>query len=693
MIRMGKLWLASACGRRGKWVAVAVWLGVVALFGVFAGSVESVQDNDETRWMPAGAGSTRAAEVARLAFPDEDTVPMIAVYSRKGGLSDRDRAVVEDDRTALERLVGDRVTGPRFSTDGESVTVTVPVAGDDVDSGEVGRIVADARAAVAESLPPGLEAKVTGPAAFRADSVEANGSADLGLSLATVAVVVVVLLLTYRSPVLPLVTLVCVVAGVVVAQGGTYLLARAGVVVSGSSYVLMVVLVFGLGTDYALLLISRYRDELSTHEDRHRAMAVAVRHTVPTVVASGATVMLAALALLTADMNSTRGIGPVAAVAVAAAVAAMTTFLPALLVLLGRWVFWPRVPGRAVGGGGPVTRGGWSAVAGTVGARPRRIWVASLLGLAVAGCGVLWLEVGSLAGAENFTREPESVAGQRMLAAHFPEGSVSTSVVYTPSGTARAAAATAGAVPGVAEVGAVQFSLSGEWARLTVVLDDPPTSAAAQETVVALRDRLAAVDGDALVGGQTAALLDQNRAMNRDLLVIVPVVVVVVALLLALLLRSLLAPLILLGCTLLSAVAALGVSTVIFHALGLPRTDQTVLTLGFLFLVALGADYTIFLMARAREEARRRGHRTGVLHALASTGGVITSAGVVLAATFLVLTITPVVLNVQLGLLVAVGVLIDALVVRALLVPALALDLGPRIWWPSRLADSARGAS
>jgi RND superfamily putative drug exporter len=362
-----------------------------------------------------------------------------------------------------------------------------------------------------------------------------------------------------------------------------------------------------------------------------------------------------------------------------------------VLVMLGRWAFWPRVPLLATGVAAEPAQRGWAAVAGLVSRRPRQIWVVAVLVLVAASAGVLLLRVGGLAGPDNFTRKPDSVVGQEVLAAHFPAGSTAPVMIYASPGVADRVVDAARSTVGVAAVQPAEQSASGNWSRIAVVLRDPPTSASAQETVARLRNQVAANDSAAVIGGQAAALLDQNRAMNRDLAVIVPTTIAVVMLVLGVLLRAVLAPLLLLGCALLSAGAALGVSTLLFRTLGFPRTDQSVLTLGFLFLVALGVDYTIFLMARAREEIGQRGHRSGLLHALAATGGVITSAGVVLAATFLVLTITPVVLNIQLGLLVASGVLIDAFIVRAVLVPAAAIDAGRRIWWPSRLSRAAEG--
>ena len=689
-------------GRVGKWVVLLGWLAAAVVFTALAGRLGEVMDNDETNWLPRGTESTRAAELARREFPTAKTMPLAVIYTRDGRLTPADRAAVEADRAALASLSATTVAPPQIARDRTAMLLTVPVDADKAeDTDYVETLVGKARAEISAGLPAGLTATTTGPAASRADAAEANGEMDGVLAGITVGTVIVMLLITYRGVALPFAALLCVFLAAVLAQGAAYLLGEyAGMVISGSGSFLLTVLTFGVGTDYALLLVSRYREELRRHPDRHAAMAVALRRTTPSVAASAATVVLTALALLAASMNSTRGLGTVAAAAVAAAMLAMTTLLPAVLVIFGRWLFWPRIP-RHAPDGPPVTAettahapGAWPRLGRLLTARPRGIWVGTALALVALTACASALRLGGLTAADNFTREPESVTGQKLVNAHFPAGTTSPTDIYVSRHAAPAVATAARATPGVAAVQPAEPSLNGRWARVRVVLSDPPAGQAAQRTVDRLRREVHNVDRTALVGGPAATSLDTDRAMNRDLRVLVPIILVIVVVMLGLLLRALVAPLLLLGCVLLSFGGALGLSALVFHAAGFPRANQTVIVLGFMFLVALGADYTIFLMGRAREEVARLGHRPGMVRALVATGGVITSAGIVLAATFAVFTATPVVLNIQLGTLVAVGVLIDTFIVRSLLVPALALDVGPRVWWPSRLPrrDTATSA-
>jgi RND superfamily putative drug exporter len=501
----------------------------------------------------------------------------------------------------------------------------------------------------------------------------------------------VLLLLIYRSPVLWLLPMLAVTGGLFTAQAAITLLARAGALtVTDLSAGILNVLVFGAATDYALLLIARYRDELHTTSDHRQALAAAVRAATPAIAASGATVIAAMLCLLAATINSNRGLGPVAALGIAGGLLASLTLLPALLAVTGRRVFWPRTPhtdaaaGNVAGTAGHLaapkpSSGMWVGLGTLIARRPRLVWVLTALVLAAGSVGLVDARLG-LPQDGAFRGAAPTVVGQRLLDAHFPPGASAPALILTDTTASGAVQRAATATPGVVAV--TPAERSGSRTLLRATLADEPDSAAAEQSVTALRDRLAGVPGArALVGGTTAVRLDSARGAAHDRAVVMPLVLAVV--LLVLLLRAVVAPLVLLATVVLSYAAALGVSVALFRALGLAGTDPSVPLYAFLFLVALGVDYNIFLMTRIREETLQHGTRAGTLRGLALTGGVITSAGLVLAATFTTLTVLPLVVLTETGLAVALGVLLDTLLVRSLLVPALTLDLGRRTWWPS----------
>jgi putative drug exporter of the RND superfamily len=674
---------AVVAGRRTKWAVLAGWLLIVAVATVVSGRIGDVETNDARNWLPASAESTRALDLAEAEFDGDDPENLLLLYVREGGLTAADRAAAQADAEALKDIAA--ATPPPPVDDGTALLVMLPLTAEQAAEGTVEPIVERARETTSADKPDGLNTWVTGGPAIAADFDAAFESLDTTLLLVTAGVVTLVLLLTYRSPVLLLAPLLCVGAAVAISTALVALAARyGGLVVDGASASILTVLLFGAGTDYALLLISRYREELRRHPDRHEAMRLALRRSAPAIVASSSTVILALLALLLADLNSTRGLGPVAALGIASALLAMTALLPAVLVACGRWVFWPLVP-RFRPHGTPSTSKGWAAVAGAVARRSRAVWVGTAVVLAALTAGVATLTTG-LPLTASFVSTPDSVRGAEVLASHFPAGSASPTEVYMRTDRQRAVGAAIQSVAGVAQTRPAEPATGGGWVRLPVVLADDPDSDRARQTVRDIRTAARGADPAALVGGRTAQGLDQDTTMDRDLRLVLPVILLVVLLVLIVLLRALVAPLLLLASVVLSFGAALGTSALIFHALGFPRIDNSLLLNGFLFLVALGVDYTIFLMTRAREEVAARGHAAGVPHALAVTGGVITSAGLVLAATFSVLAVLPLVFMMQLGVLVAVGVLLDTFVVRSLLVPALVLDAGRRSWWPSRLA-------
>ncbi|MFI7427206.1 MMPL family transporter [Micromonospora sp. NPDC049836] len=675
-------------GRRGRYAVLLFWLVLLAVAGPLALKLGDVQDNSTLGALPAGAESSRAAQRAADAFPESRRQLAIAVYVRDTGLTDADRARVDADRAAFARYAeGGVVSPPVPAADGRALLFSLPVSMDEDRRAEAVGALKDR---LTDGAPPGLRIALTGDAAAEHDVFDAFGGMDGALLLATALTVALLLLVTYRSPVLWLIPLLAVGAANQLAGAVVYLLAKhAGLAVDFQSQTILTVLVFGVGVDYALLLIARYREELRRHADRHRAMAAALRRSYGAVCASAATVAIGLLCLLAADVPATRGLGPVGAVGIGAALLAMTTLLPAVLVLLGRWLFWPFVPRYSADADTrdrTADHGGWRRVANLVASRPRAVWLGTAAVLVALTFGIGNLSVG-LTDDESFTTEVGSVTGQRLIAAHYPGGSAAPAEILAAAGAADRVVAAARAVPGVAEVAAPQRSADGRWVRVTAVLADAPDSDAAWDAVTGLRAAVHAVPGaQAVVGGRTATLLDERRTVDRDNLVVIPLVLLVVLAVLVLLLRSLVAPLLLMASVVLSFAAAMGAAGLLLDAMGHPRLFVGVPLQTFLFLVALGVDYTIFLMTRAREETALIGHRPGVLRALTVTGGVITSAGIVLAATFGSLLVLPLVPSVQVGVIVAVGILLDTLLVRSLLIPALTLDLGVRTWWPGRLS-------
>jgi putative drug exporter of the RND superfamily len=670
-------------GRITKWAVIAAWLMLGVVVGPLARQLPHVERNDASAFAPRGAESTKARDLLAGTTAGQELLAVV-VYARKSGLTAADRARAARDQQELAGIAaGQRVGSLVESADGQAMLLSVPMDGTDANAAY--NATKRIRDEVTSAAPAGLEVRVTGPAAFVVDGADAFLDVDLKLLLLTVVVVAVLLLLIYRSPILWLLPLVTAALANGIAQGVVYMLVKAtGLTVNGLSSGVLTVLVFGASTDYALLLVSRYREELLHHADRHAAMRVAMRRAVPVIVASAATVGLGLLCLLAADMNSNRSLGPVGAVGIICALAAMTVLLPAMLVSFGRWLFWPWVPRY---GATRPRRSLWTWVARGVARRPRAVWLATAALLVVCAAALPVMRTG-LAADATYTTAPESVVGQRLLAAHFPGGASAPVEVVARGAAGPAVVAAVAATSGVAQV--LPATQAGDLVRVRVVLADPPDSASAERTVERLRSAVHDLPGAAaLVGGYTATQLDTANATRHDRNLVIPAVLALVVIVLALLLRSLVAPLLLVATVVLSFSAALGVCWLTFHYLiGFPALDDQALLLGFVFLVALGVDYNIFLVARVREETRALGdHRAGVLRGLAATGGVITGAGVVLAAAFTLLTIVPLVFAVEFGLLVAGGVLLDTIVVRALLVPALALDAGRFIWWPSRLAE------
>jgi RND superfamily putative drug exporter len=675
-------------GRRAKFAMLALWIVIAAVMGPLALKLTEVQNNDTLGALPGGAETSRAAERAEAAFPAPDALVAVAVYARETGLTEADRAKVTADRAAFAGYAQGGVVPPESpSENGKALLLSFPLAGSaDDQAEEVGEI----KDRLAADTPAGLRTALTGSAGAQDDVFDAFGGMDTTLLLATAAAVALLLLLSYRSPVLWLVPLITAGVASQLASAVVYLVAKyGGLTVDFQSQNILTVLVLGVGVDYALLLIARYREELRRHQDRHQAMAVALRRSLPAICASAATVAAGLLCLLAAQLPSTRGLGPVGAIGIAATLIAMTTLLPAVLVLLGRWVFWPFVPRYSADRAGhdiAEDHGVWARMARAVGRRPRTIWIGTAVALVALTLGIGNLSIG-LPGDEFFTKEVGSVTGQRMIETHYAGGTIAPTDILATAGTATAVTAAARTVDGLAEVAEPERSADGRWVRIRTILAADPTSDAAIDTVSRLREAVHAVPAaDALVGGDTAYELDTERTTNRDNRVVMPLILAVVFLILVALLRALVAPLLLMISVIVSYGAALGAAGFILDAIGHPRLWNALPLQTFLFLVALGVDYTIFLMTRAREESAQLGHRQGVLHALTVTGGVITSAGVVLAATFAALSVLPLVPSLQTGVIVSVGVLIDTFLVRSLLIPALSLHIGRNTWWPGRLA-------
>ncbi|MGV9287560.1 MMPL family transporter [Streptomyces sp. NPDC003719] len=674
---------ALPSGRVGKWVVIAIWAVVLVPALMLAGKLGDAEENDNSAWLPGNAESTAVVERAQKLMPT-DSVPAIVLYDRADGVTDADLAKARADVAAfqgIENVVG-TPQGPVRSEDGKAIQTIVQVHKDKSGWEGLGKVV-DAMADVGEKDADGLGFHVAGPAGYGADSIKAFGGGG-ALTTITALVVVAILLITYRSPLLPLLPLITVGVALMAAEALIYLLAdNAGLVVNKQTSFILVVLIFGAATDYALLLISRYREELARHEDRHEAMAEALYRSGPAIVASAATVAISLMLLMLAVLNSTAGMGPACAIGVLVGLLAMVTLMPALLVACGRWIFWPSKP--VYGAEAERKESVWSRIGTAISGRPRLVWVGTVLVLGAMALGTLGLDASGLSNKDQFTNKPQMAVGEEIRAAHFPAGSGDPVYVVTRAGAVDEVRSALAGVPGIG--GVADPVVRGDEAVLLAQLENEPSSEAALRTVDRARTAVHRIDGaDAQVGGSTAIMVDTENAASRDSKVIIPIVLLVVLLILGVLLRAVVAPLLLMATVLLSFGAALGVSSLVFeHVFGLAGADASFPLLAFVFLVALGIDYNIFLVTRVREDALLHGTRRAALTGLSSTGGVITSAGVVLAGTFAAMASLPLVFAVELGFAVAFGVLLDTIVVRSVLVTALTLDVGRWMWWPSKL--------
>ncbi|WP_347976276.1 efflux RND transporter permease subunit [Microbacterium sp. ProA8] len=703
-------------------ILVLIWLTAGSIGGPYFGKVDEVSTNDRSSFLPENADATQVNE--RLTdFLGDDSIPAVVVVTGDGELSEDDVADVQalaDDIAAIDG-VQEGVSPPILSDDGEAVQIFVPIDA----AGEVGEIVDEMRTLVADELPDGLEGWVTGPAGFTADLVEGFLGIDgllLGVALLAVFLILVIV---YRSPLLPVLVLLTSLFALCAALLTVWWLAYAGIVVlNGQVQGILFILVIGAATDYALLYVARFRESIATGASKWDATLSAWRGAFEPILASGGTVIAGLLCLLLSDLATNRALGPIASIGIAFSVLSALTFLPALLALCGRAAFWPFIPKQPIAMipddlTQPV-KGLWPRQARFVARNARVVWIACTIVLLAGAIGITQLKADGVPTSDLVLGSSEARDGQDVLAEHFPAGSGSPVYVIVPeddladavevlaasdgidsvavasddSPTGQAAVEVEDGEPVLTAVGppgtpAPEATVSEGDVLVIGTLTDAADSVAAEDTVRELRADLdeALGEGTAIVGGETATDIDTNDTSTRDRTVIIPVILLVILLILMLLLRSILAPVLLIATVILSFATALGVSALVFNAaFGFPGADPAVPLYGFVFLVALGVDYNIFLMSRVREESLVHGTRPGILRGLVATGGVITSAGLVLAATFAALGVIPILFLVQLAFIVAFGVLLDTFVVRSLLVPALSYDIGRAIWWPSKLA-------
>ncbi|MDN4614329.1 MMPL family transporter [Leifsonia sp. F6_8S_P_1B] len=706
-------------------VLLLVWLAVAGIGGPTFGKLSGVSSNDQASFLPASAESTEVQEWQKR-FTDAEAVPAIVVVESDDTIptsSLRDYAALGEKLGQVEGVQAapsgesTSVAGPIPSEDGKALEFIVPVA----DTENAKTVVADLRTVVADELPDGTTGWVTGLAGLTADLVNAFGGIDGILLLVAVAAVFVILLLVYRALLLPFLVLITSIFALCAAILFVYLFALWGwISLSGQSQGILSILVIGAATDYSLLLVARYREALEQVESRWTAVLRAWRSAFEPIVASGATVILALLCLLFSDLNSNKSLGPIAAIGIVFSLLAALTLLPALLAVFGRAAFWPFRPlyqadhtrrhshenGQRLAGLEGV-RGIWLRVGRLIASRPRITWLVSFVLLAACALGLTQLKANGVAQTDVILSQSDAVDGQAVLAKHFDAGSGSPVLIVARESDGQEVLDRAEQTDGIATASfysgdarpqqggpAPEPVVRDGKVLIQATLEAEPDSEAAEKVVRELRATLPSTDPDVLVGGVTAVALDTNDTAQSDLLKIIPIVLAVILLILMLLLRSIVAPVLLIGSVVLSYAAALGVSALVFNGIfHFPGADASVPLFGFVFLVALGVDYNIFLMTRVREESLRIGTRPGILRGLGLTGSVITSAGIVLAATFAALAVIPILFLVQIAFIVAFGVLLDTVLVRSLLVPALSYDIGRAIWWPSKLwrTDAHRG--
>lgn len=755
-------------------VVIVVWLAMAGIGGPYFGRVEEVSDSDLSAFLPSSSEAAKVSKAAE-AFRSEDTVPSIILFEAESDqkLSETQMQAIDAAIAEVESLegVGDQASPRNVADDGRAAFVIVPLES----NGEVDKTVAKIGETIGAEDMPGLKHWVTGPAGFLADLSVAFSGIDGILLLVALGVVFLILLVVYRSPLLPVLVLLVAMCALAVALLLVWYLAKADLIqLNGQVQGILFILVIGAATDYSLLLVSRYREELYTNAHPRTALLKAWKGVLEPILASGGTVIVGLLCLLVSDLGSNKALGPVGAIGVAFAMLGSLTFLPALLYAVGRAGFWPRIP-RADKQSvakhiAQRERGVWHKVGEFVSRYPRPIWIITTVALLLGASGLLQLKADGVPQSDLILGYSEAREGQKVLSKHFPDGSGSPALILAPAelqdkvvdmldnatGVEGVSVTATGVEAGIKPLGesaeAIRSEIrdevvkeldtqkadimaqadtiqaqagpfAGEMAReqflssvlpnipsaeelvdkaypfkdavvtvvdgkvlLAATLVNEPYSPEAEATVNRIRDEVSAIDSRVLVGGTTATTVDTNAASIHDRSIIIPLVLLAITIILMVLLRAIIAPILLLATTVLSFAAALGVAAYLFnHIWNFPGADPSVVLYSFVFLVALGIDYNIFLMTRVREESLKLGTRAGVIKGLVVTGGVITSAGVVLAATFAALSVIPILFLAQIAFVVAFGVLLDTIIVRSLLVPALIRDIGGFVWWPSKL--------
>ena len=709
-------------GRKALWIAIVsilVWLSIGGFAGGAFSKISSVQENDNSAFLPDSAESTIAGEVL-VKFSSQDDQLFPALLLLLGDLNPATNAqafekVNQYSATLLSKTLPE--TGKPLSTyfaegvpltpipsaDGKAILINAQldfaVADANVDGEPIfPKIIEFIREDMEkEFTSAGITTHVTGPAGLFADLFEAFGSIDTRLLQTTLTVVAIILIVVYRSPVLWILPLFTAASALGIATMIVYYLAKEDIIdLNGQTQGILDVLVLGAATDYALLLIARYREELHQHQSRFEAMKVALRGVVEPIIASGSTVIAGLMVLLLSDLSSNRGLGPVGSIGIASSMLAVLTLLPALLIVFGRWIFWPKIP--RFGDVDEKLSGIWSKVGSLVDRRPKAVWISTALALLIFAGFSTTLKSDGLSQSEAFTTRTDSVIGLERLGEHFPSGEGTPVEIVVDQADIASAAAAIGRISTVASVVPLtnvdpltkrptsELKVVDGKVVLYATLKVAPDSAEGKESIPLIRQAAKQVNPNILVGGQSAIGYDVDQSSRRDNRVIIPIVLLLIAVILGFLLRSIFAAALLLGTVVLSFAATLGVCALVFdNVFGFAGTDAAFPLFAFIFLVALGIDYNIFLMTRVREESLKIGTRAGIIKGLTVTGGVITSAGIVLAATFGVLGILPLVFLAELGFAVAFGVLLDTIIVRSLLVPALVREIGPKIWWPSKL--------